>query len=210
MVEELSSRTATTCDTFRRRKCAVMSSELSGLAELARQLGIETCIEFDPATLIPEQRIRDLCSENKCGSYGSNHMCPPHVGSLEEMEARLGEFQQGILLQYSESMDVRNDLEGVLRAMTALHLKVLQLEKHLKEQGLTRVWGMIGGNCALCEACTAAVGEPCVRPDEARCSLESLGIDVLALLARHGLDNEFRPDRITWTGCILFSAGVLT
>ena len=175
-----------------------------GLAELGRQLGLETCLEFDPGMLVPEQRVRDLCRENKCGNYGNNYMCPPHIGSLEETGARLGEFRQGVLIQYSESLDVEKGWEGVLRAKTALHLKVLQLEEFMKGLGPTRVLGMMGGSCALCEGCTAAVDEPCAYPEKARTSLESLGIDVLALLARHGLENEFRADRITWTGCVLF------
>lgn len=174
------------------------------LAELGRQLGLETCLEFDPGVLVPEQWVRDLCRQNKCGNYGNNYMCPPHIGSLEETGARLEEFRKGILVQYSESLDVGNDWEGVLRAKTALHLKVLQLEEFMREQGLPRVWGMMGGSCTLCEVCKATVDEPCADPDRARTSLESLGIDVLALLATLGLENEFRPDRITWTGCILF------
>ena len=33
---------------------------------------------------------------------------------------------------------------------------------------------------------------------------EAAGLDVLSLLDKLGLDNNFYPDRITWTGCILF------
>jgi hypothetical protein len=35
-------------------------------------------------------------------------------------------------------------------------------------------------------------------------SLESIAVDVIALLDRFGLDSDFHPHRITWTGCILF------
>ncbi|MGB3129188.1 MAG: DUF2284 domain-containing protein, partial [Dehalococcoidia bacterium] len=66
------------------------------------------------------------------------------------------------------------------------------------------VWGMIGGSCALCEVCRVKFDEACPFPDEARTSLESIAVDVLALLDIFDLDNEFCPDRITWTGCILF------
>ena len=80
---------------------------------LARQMGIETCLEFDVALLVPEQRIRDLCSENKCGNYRSHYMCPPYVGSLEESSNRLKRFQKGILFQYMKRLDVRNDYGGL-------------------------------------------------------------------------------------------------
>jgi hypothetical protein len=35
-------------------------------------------------------------------------------------------------------------------------------------------------------------------------SLESLGVDVVSLLDRFGLDSAFHPDTVTWTGCILY------
>jgi len=66
------------------------------------------------------------------------------------------------------------------------------------------VWGMVGGSCELCQPCRAAIGEPCPKPEKARMSLESIAVDVIALLDRFGLDSDFHPHRITWTGCILF------
>jgi len=64
--------------------------------------------------------------------------------------------------------------------------------------------GMIGGNCELCETCKAVTKEPCPYPVKARMSLESIAVDVMALLKRLGLESEFRTDRIKWTGCLLF------
>ena len=56
----------------------------------------------------------------------------------------------------------------------------------------------------VCDPCHARLSEPCLYPDKAEVSLEALGIDVLDLLDAFGLDNKFYPDKITWTGCILF------
>jgi predicted metal-binding protein len=181
-----------------------MDELVAGMLKSARELGIETCVEFEAALLVPEERIREYCYENKCGNYRNNYMCPPHVGSIEEIRARLSTFRRGVLLQYSKPVDVRNDIVGVRQTRVDFHRKILRLEAFLKEEGVDGVWGMIGGSCALCEVCKAKLDEPCPFPDEARASLESIGIDVLALLERFGLDNKFRPDRITWTGCILF------
>ena len=171
---------------------------------LAGQLGIETCLEFNPCLLVPEQRIRALCFENRCGNYLNHYMCPPYAGSLEEISAWLGKFQRGILLQYSRHLDVRSDAEGLKQTKVDFHNKILRLEELLKSEGVECVWGMIGGSCELCEVCGAKLGEPCLYPDKARMSLESIAIDVLALLDRFGLDCSFYPDRIIWTGCILF------
>jgi len=172
--------------------------------EFARQLGIETCLEFDPASLVPEDRIRDFCLENKCGSYGSNYMCPPYVGSLEEIRAKLKKYSRGVLLQYTKSLDVREDREGVIQTKTDFHNKVLLIEEFFRGRGINQVWGLIGGNCGLCDTCRINMDEPCPYPDRARMSLEAIGIDVIKLLDKLGLDSEFHPDRITWTGCILY------
>ena len=174
------------------------------ISAFARQLGIETCLEFDPKLLVPEQRIRDLCYENKCGNYRGHYMCPPYAGSLGEIKTRLKEFQRGVLLQYSKYLDVRNDKEGLKRSKIDFHNKILQLEWFLKSEGFERVWGMIGGSCELCEVCKGGLGEPCPYPNEARMSFTAIAIDILAFLNRFGLDNEFHVDKITWVGCILF------
>jgi predicted metal-binding protein len=177
---------------------------LTKLSRSAQELGIETCLEFDAGLLIPEQRIRDLCFENRCGNYGNNYMCPPHIGSLEEIRVRLKKFQQGVLLQYSKALDVTSNIKGLRQTKVDFHNRVLQLEECLRNKGLRHVWGMIGGNCALCEICQAETGDPCPHPDKARTSLESLAINVMGLLEKFSLDCKFQPDRVTWTGCILF------
>jgi predicted metal-binding protein len=168
----------------------------------AQEVGIETCLAFDPRLLMPEQRIRDYCSENKCGNYGTRHMCPPRIGSLEETKSRLGTYQEGILLQYSKPLDVKNDRVRLRQSKLDFHEKLLKIEEFLRSDGIEHPWGMIGGSCALCDVCR--VDEPCPYPEKARTSLEALGIDVMVLLEGANLDNKFHPDKITWTGCVLY------
>jgi predicted metal-binding protein len=175
--------------------------------EQARILGFDLCLEFDPGLLVPEERIRDYCVENRCGSYNVNHMCPPRIGSLHDIAARLDRFGQGVLLQCSRPLDVANDREGVTRTKLEFHRLLLRLERRLRRRGMTLVWGLMGGNCELCRICTAVEDKPCRHPERARTSLEAIGVDVVGLLERLGLDEKFHSDRITWTGCILFGEG---
>jgi len=181
-----------------------MDEIIEVILEQARQIGVKAGPEFSPALLVPEPRIRDFCLENKCGHYQDNYMCPPDVGTLDEMAVRLRKFQRSILLQYTKSLEVQKGNKEIRESKVNFHRMILQLEDLLKSKGLEPVWGMSGGSCGLCEICQAKVGEPCLYPEEARNSLEAAGIDVLALLDKLGLDNKFYPDKITWTGCILF------
>ena len=59
------------------------------LDQLAKQFGITTYREFDVIKLIPTDWVRAFCFQNKCGNYGNNYMCPPLVGSLEELKLKL-------------------------------------------------------------------------------------------------------------------------
>ena len=181
-----------------------MDISLTQVSNSAKQLEIDTCLKLNPKILIPEQRIRNFCRENKCSNYDAHHMCPPRIGSLEEVTSKLGEFHQGILLRYSKPVDAAEDYKGVVRTKVAFHNKILELEEHFAKQGINNIWGMIGGSCALCEFCKARSEDPCPYPDKARTSLESIGIDVQNLLEKYGLDNKFYSSQITWTGCILF------
>ena len=174
------------------------------ISKLAGQLDIETCLEFDAGLLVPEQRIRDYCVENKCGNYGSNYMCPPYIGTVDETKSRLAKFLRGVLFQYVRIVDVRNDYAGVMQTKVDFHEKVLRMEEFYINKGITLVWGMMGGSCGLCEVCGAGSGKPCPYPDKARMSLESIAIDVVSLLDKLGLDSKFHHDKITWTGCVLF------
>lgn len=181
-----------------------MNISLEKVKVFARQLGADACAEFEVQSLVPEQRIRDYCLENRCGNYHRNYMCPPYSGSLAEIETRLKKFRHGILLQYTKLIDVHNDAGGVEQSKVDFHRKILQLEDLLRGEGVRGVWGLIGGSCALCEVCGAKQDKPCLYPEQARTSPESISIDVMALLGRFGLDKGFHPDKITWTGCLLF------
>jgi predicted metal-binding protein len=173
------------------------------VTEFTRQLGIETCFEFDSEIVVPEERIRAFCLENKCGNYRGNYTCPPYVGSLEEIRIKLKKFQRGLLLQYSKSLDVKGDREGIKQTKIEFHHKILSVEEFLSERGKSQLWGMIGGNCGLCDICQAKISKPCLYPDKARMSLEAIAVDVIGLLEKFGLDGKFHADKITWTGCVL-------
>ena len=169
-----------------------------------QSLGFTSYMEFNADILVPEQRIRDLCIENRCGNYKAHYMCPPESGTLEQINARLSTFKQGIVLQCSSPLDVEHDKEGLKRTKREFHEKLLQFESYLRDKDLLHTWALTAGSCELCDPCYAVSGEKCPYPDKARTSLVALGIDVISLLERLGMDSTFQPDRITWTGCILY------
>jgi predicted metal-binding protein len=179
------------------------------IAEYVGKLGATKCQFVASQSLVPEERIRRYCYENKCGCYQRHLTCPPNTGTVQEVKERLKPFKTGILIQYSKDIDVRNDKDGLRETKLKLHHIVLETERYLKEEmGTDNVWGMIGGNCAWCDECAGYRDGPCTYPDKARVSMEALAIDVMALLEKLGLDTGFYDDKITWTGIVLLDRDI--
>jgi predicted metal-binding protein len=174
------------------------------VCEFASQLGIQTCLEFNPELLVPEERVRGYCTQNRCGNYGKSHMCPPFVPPIEEVKTQLKKFQHSILLRHTVNLNIKRDWKLIKQSMTDFHNEILQVEEFLKKTGIKEVWGMTAGTCGICEVCSAKSEKPCVHPDKARASLEALGIDVVALMVKLGLDHQFHADKVMWTGCVLY------
>ncbi len=174
------------------------------IEEFTEKLRINICLEIDPANLVPEERIRKYCEENQCGSYGKNYTCPPNVGSFDQIRERLKNYSQGYLFQYSRELDLKKDVKKLLKSKYDFHRIILKIEDYMQKEGIANTWGLIGGNCGLCDICSIQKDKSCRHPDKARTSLEAIGINVVGLLDNLGLDSNFRQDRITWTGCILY------
>ena len=172
--------------------------------EYVEKLGIDVCVVINPAVLVPEERIRKYCEENKCGNYGRNYTCPPNAGSLDKIREGLERYSHGYLFQYSRELDLKKDWKKLIKSKDKFHRIILKIEDYLKKQGIEDVWGLIGGNCGLCDTCAIREDKPCRHPEIARMSLEAIGIDVVGLLNTLGLDSKFHQDRITWTGCVLY------
>ena len=101
-------------------------------------------------------------------------------------------------------MNLKKDWKKLIKSKDDFHKMILKIEDYAKKVGKEDVWGLIGGNCGLCETCAIQKDKPCRHSDKARMSLEAIGIDVVGLLEQQGLDSKFHQDRITWTGCVLY------
>lgn len=174
--------------------------ELRGLSD---KLDLEDFTEFDPSLLIPEERIREYCYQNICGNYEKHYMCPPYIGTIDEIKKQLNHFDKAILLRYSAKYKKDEYRKIIFKSKMDFHMKVLKLEKLFHKMDIDS-WGLIGGSCSLCIECKATANKPCKHPKKARPSFESLGIDVQKLLDNFGLDNKFYPEKIVWAGCVLF------
>ena len=122
-------------------------------------------IVFDPRTLLK-------CMYG-CTDWGRNHTCPSRPGSpgMAEYRDMFSRYRWGVIVHTHEkrlSQRISFALEG-----QAFH------------DGYYFAFSL--SDCGLCEACSAACGEPCRNARMARPAFHSVGIDVFETVHRLGL-----------------------
>lgn len=167
-------------------------------------MSIHKVIKIKPEELRFEEQVRDACKENKCGRYQQNFMCPPHVGTIASQQEELNNYNRGLLIYLKEAIADSSDQELYYQSADRLHEIILGAERTAQTWGYEQVKGYIAGHCRLCDPCGAEVGlQCCIRPDEARTSMEAIGIDVLKTCDAFGEPIVFNENEVTWVGMLL-------
>jgi predicted metal-binding protein len=170
------------------------------LARDAISTGFTHAVMLDGLTVECEARLREYCNPEGCPNHGSNWVCPPGCGTLEECAERVGKFSRGLLLQSVSALKpLFADYKGLNRKHN-LRLREF-IEKYCA--GQMDVLALSSGGCIFCDTC--AYPEPCVKPDVRMNSLSAYGIDVGKLCEKAGLEYAFRPDRVYYVALVLIS-----
>ncbi len=115
--------------------------------------------------------VRDMCTVNHCGKYGTSWACPPACGTLEELEARVNSYDYGMILQATEEMEYDFDWEAIERATKRCGDSLRVLTKQMRAQ-IKDVLPMGVDGCSKCSKCTYP-DEPCRFPDDLSPSMEA-------------------------------------
>jgi predicted metal-binding protein len=88
-----------------------------------------------------------------------------------------------------------------------LHDIIYKLEKKAFSLGFPFAAGLIGGSCKLCQECPGEKDSnaKCIQREKARPSMEAMGIDVLSTCKNAGIEVEFSPEKVIWSGMILLA-----
>lgn len=161
-------------------------------------------MEIQLKNLIVSEKVREACKDNKCGKYGKNYMCPPFIKDIDSFKKEIKEFDFGIILLKESLIENPGNINEMYISAKELHRDILKLEKKIKKLGISKVMGLIGGDCKLCNPCNAAIDKGyCQYPNEARSSLEAMGIDVIKTCKNININIEFKNDRVIWVGLLL-------
>jgi len=179
---------------------------LEALSSRLVQAGASVVKIVEAADIVVDERVRLKCQIPLCDSYGKNLMCPPLVvPSLEAFRQALTRYAKALLIQITAPLPETLDKTDVYAPARQLHDLVNLAEKWAFAYQRRFAFGLIGGCCRLCDVCVAVTQDSfCRHPFRARPSMEAMGIDVVATVARAGLGTHFPiSDKVTWTGVLL-------
>jgi predicted metal-binding protein len=147
--------------------------------------------------IVPIQdRVVAKCAYPKCSFYGTCANCPPHAMSAEQIRKIVAEYRYAIFLwiELPPESFAGPDIDKAIRPMQIkMHELVSKIEAAAFYDGYVLALGFSGGSCknAFCPdlECTALKpGQSCRFPFKARSAMEAVGINVMALATRLGLD----------------------
>ena len=179
--------------------------DLSQLAEKAKESAAAAVAVIKTSDIQFSQEFRKLCEQNSCGKYGTNWMCPPAVGSFEEMKARVLSLSEGIVFQTVYELQDSFDFEGMIKA-GEIHENVFRriLEYIRANSDDSEFLALNVGECKVCKKCTYQDGQACRFPDKAVASVEAYCIDVNGLLNSYGIPYNNGPNTVSYVGLFLF------
>ena len=147
--------------------------------------------------------FRKYCADNKCGFYGNNHMCPPDVGTVEEVKSKVLQYDKGIYFQTISPINGFSDNENLEKAAFKHNNLANNIKKYILASGYEKVLPM-GTKCRYCPECSKIKGEPCIHPDMAISCLSAYCIDVLDMAKKLNMEYLLGDKKIAYFGLVLF------
>ena len=161
--------------------------------------------EFDVHLVRFDQVVRDICSQNACGHYGKNHMCPPAIKDIKEWKKEITSYENAVIVtkvyQTKNKFDMKSMFEGIVDFQNTL----IRLKEDLADEFPKKKVLLLGaGSCFICEKCTYSDGEPCRFPEKAFPSVEACGMDVMSLSKSAGVKYNNGENTVTYIGMVLY------
>ena len=147
---------------------AKRTAPLATFVQQACKLGALEAKVIRADTVVTAPWVRMKCQFG-CGGWGSNLCCPPHTPTPDETSKVVACYTRALLVH--------------CKANKRLTKIVVALEREIFLAGFYKALGFGSGPCRVCRECNF---EGCIRPDDARPSMEACGIDVYATARANG------------------------
>lgn len=160
--------------------------------------GTGTC----PASeLRVRSEVRDMCSSDKCKSYGKSWACPPGCGPIEEYQKLIDAASVCHVVQTVAQLEDDFDIETMMEAAKLQDERCEKLRALLAEHA-PQARLLASGTCMICPECTYP-DAPCRFPELRLVSMEAAGLVVSDVCTLAGVPYNHGPSTMAYTGCIL-------
>ena len=156
------------------------------------------CGVISTADIVFLPELRKACEVNICGNYGHNWACPPAIGTLEELMAKILAYKNALVFTTKHELEDSFDFEGMQRGRE-IHNE-LSMDLHERFGKINPIYG--AGGCSNCEKC--AYPDPCRAPEKLLSSIEASGINVTELSRIAGIRYNNGPNTVTYFSMVLF------
>lgn len=156
--------------------------------------------EIETKDLVFDEFVVNACKANYCGKYGKSWVCPPALGSLDELKAKILKHEKALVYTTKHNLEDSFDFEGMMAAKEE-HVNI----DLLFQNEVTALGGFAlgAGGCSKCERCTYP-DSPCRFPDIAKPSVEAHGIDVTKLATTANINYHNGVNTVTYFTLILW------
>ena len=152
------------------------------------------------------QEVRKMCEVNTCRQYGKTWACPPAIGTVEECQARVQQYDKMLVFSVKCDLEDSFDYEG----MTAGGEKFKETCRKI-HQAVSRYANdyliLANEGCDKCKECTYP-DAPCRFPEQSRGSLEGYGIFVSELAKQAGINYINGANTVTYFGGLACNCGI--
>jgi len=173
---------------------------MNKLEDKALSAGFTKAVWLNGLKLECETRLRAYCNPEGCTNHGSNWVCPPGCGSIQECAEKVSRFDCGILLQSVSELNPPAAIEKYEELKLEHNFRLKEFIDTINDK-CGNMLVLTSGGCVFCDTC--AYPAPCIKPDIRMNSLSAYGIDVGKLCERAELEYSFRPDRIYYIALVL-------
>lgn len=174
------------------------------LLQTVLDCGVSGAAIVDVNEVVVNEDFRRICENNSCGGYNRCYMCPPDIGEIHELMAKVKSFDQAVLYQSIGEIDDPFDFEGMMDAGHNHALLSQRVDKAVKLVLTENHLHLSSGGCHLCEKCAKLDNEPCRHPTEALPGMEGYGIDVYQTVAPTHMKYINGQNTVTYFGIVLF------
>lgn len=146
--------------------------------------------DISASDFVFEERVKQQCFH--CKNHNYKWTCPPKIPQINYFKI-LSEYDNIIVLIYSEIITEENKNEIRTKSTNRLHKALLGLEKYLYKKNNSLALSFIGGSCKLCK--NGCNDNKCANPHLARIPLEATGCNVIATMKNIDIDIVFPIDK---------------